>query len=387
MPKILLGVSSSFCANFLKGQIEFLVGQGFEVTIISGEGEEISMLAKKENARLITIPFTQAISPVKDFGQLLQIIKILKKEKPDIVNAGNPKSGFLIMLACWITGFKNRIFTLHGLVSDTKMGFKRWAVSLTEKISCKIAQTVIVVSPSLKIHAENRNILPVNKGIVIEKGSYNGIDTKVFSRTEFLLTQSNELREKIGLQSGAVVLGFVGRLSKDKGIDILFEAFNILVKKYPFLRLVLAGPLSKENKFSELSAHQLYYDERVFYLGKMINVTPVYGIIDILVLPSLREGFGNVLIEAAAMEIPVVASEIPGCKDAVKNNINGYLFEKGNVSELCNYLEKLITDKNIRNEFGQNGKVFVKNNFNNYKIWKGQLDLYNNILIGNNDQQ
>jgi glycosyltransferase involved in cell wall biosynthesis len=383
MPKILLGVSSSFCANFLKGQVEFLVSEGFEVIIISGEGEEISMLAKKENATLITIPFTQSIYLIKDFRQLVQIIRILKKEKPDIVNAGNPKSGFLIMLACWITHFKNRIFTLHGLLSDTKTGFKRWVISLTEKISCNIAQTVIVVSPSLKQHAEKRNILAAGKGVVIEKGSYNGIDTKIFSRTEFLLTQSNELKEKIGLQPDAVVLGFVGRLSKDKGIDILFEAFNTLLKKYPFIRLILAGPLSKENKFSELSAHQLYYDERVFYLGKMINVTPVYGIIDILVLPSLREGFGNVLIEAAAMEIPVIASEIPGCKDAVKNKVNGYLFEKGNVAELCNYLEQLIIDRNLRNELGKNGKQFVKENFNNCKIWKGQLQLYNRMLKEN----
>jgi glycosyltransferase involved in cell wall biosynthesis len=380
MPKILLGVSSSFCANFLKGQVEFLVSKGYDVTIISGPGEEIRMLAKKENANLITIPFSKAISPIKDFKQLIQITRILKKEKPDIVNAGNPKSGFLIMLACWLTGFKNRIFTLHGLASDTKKGFKRWAVSQTEKISCNIAKTVIVVSPSLKVHAEKRNILTAKKGVVIEKGSYNGIDTKIFLRTEFLLTQSNELREKIGLQQDAVVLGFVGRLSKDKGIDILFEAFNLLLKKYQFIRLVLAGPLSKENRFSEISEHQLFYDERIFYLGKLIDVTPVYGIIDVLVLPSLREGFGNVLIEAAAMEIPVIASEIPGCRDAVKNNVNGYLFEKGNVTQLCNYLEKLITDKNLRNELGRNGKAFVKNNFNNYKIWNGQLQLYNKVL-------
>ena len=155
---------------------------------------------------------------------------------------------------------------------------------------------------------------------------------------------------------------------------------NLLVNKYPFIRLVLAGPLSKENRFSEISEHQLFYDERVFYLGKLIDVAPVYGIINVLVLPSLREGFGNVLIEAAAMEIPVIASEIPGCRDAVKNNVNGYLFEKGNVTQLCNYLEKLITDKNLRTELGRNGKAFVKNNFNNYKIWNGQLELYNKIL-------
>ena len=381
MPKIILGVSHSFCANFLIGQVNFLNIEGYEVVIISGPGEEISMLSKKENAKLITIPFSQKISPLKDFFQLLYIIKIIKREKPDIINAGNPKSGFLIMLACWLTGFKNRIFTLHGLVSDTKKGFIKWMIVSTEKISCNIAKLVIVVSPSLKKHAEERKILKKGKGTVLEKGSCNGIDVSIFTRTSDVLHQSEILKEKLGIISDNILIGFVGRLCKDKGIDILFEVFNKLIKKYPFIRLVLAGPILEDNQFSKTSMYQLQHDEHVFYLGKMIDVTPVYGMIDMLVLPSYREGFGNVLIEAAAMEIAVIAPEIPGCSDAVKKNENGFLFEKGNIDELYQYIEKLITNKSLRISFGKKGRLFAEQNFSNCKIWEAQVELYKQLIM------
>lgn len=381
MPKIVLGVSSSFCANFLKGQVDFLVKKGYKVIIISGPGEEISALAKKENATLIAIPFTKKISPLTDFVQLMQLIRIIKKEKPDIVNAGNPKSGFLIMLACFFAGCKNRIFTLHGLLSDTKTGFVRWMITLTEKVSCRVANTVIVVSPSLRQHAEQRNILPAGKGLVIEKGSCNGIDLAVFSRTTTVLDQAKQLKEKSGLNQHHVVIGFVGRLSRDKGIDILFNAFNKLVHKFPMLRMVLAGPVLEENQFSASAMQQLYHDNRIFYLGKITDVLPVYASVDILALSSLREGFGNVLIEAAAMEVPVVAPDIPGCRDAVAQHVNGELFKKGDADDLALKLEKLILDPELRHHYGKTGRQFVEENFSNYKIWNGQLKLYEAMRV------
>lgn len=379
MPKILIGVSSSFCANFLKGQVAFLVKSGYEVVIISGPGEEISLLAKKENARLYTIPFTKKISPFADFFHLLYIIRIIKKEKPDVINAGNPKSGFLIMLACWCIRFKRRIFTLRGLVSDTKTGIRRWLIALTEKISCNLAKVVIVISPSLKEHAERRKILQRGKSIVIEKGSSNGIDLTEFSRSQQVLAHAEELRSRIGLKGNEMIIGFVGRLSKDKGIDMLFAAFNALAGKYPQLRLVLAGPVINENLFSRSTLDQLYSDDRVFYLGKLQEVVPLYALMDILVLSSLREGFGNVLIEAAAMEVPVIVPDIPGCRDAVKAGCNGALFEKGNKDSLAAALDNLISNAALREEYGRHGRDFVQD-FSNEKIWTGQLNLYNNMI-------
>src|SRR5690606_33645706 len=134
------------------------------------------MLAKRENAKLLTIDFTKRVSPFTDFFQLLRLIRILRREQPDIVNAGNPKSGFLIMLACRLTKQKNTIFTLHWLLSDTQKGIFRRLITITEKMCCRIAEKVFVVTPTLKSHAEIRKHLPPGKGFVIGKGSADGID-------------------------------------------------------------------------------------------------------------------------------------------------------------------------------------------------------------------
>jgi len=358
------------------------VANGFKVVIVSAPGEEISMLAKKENAGLITVPFTKKISPLTDLLQLFHIIRIIRREKPDIINAGNPKSGFLIMLACLLTGFRHTIFTLHGLLSDNKKGLLRGIITLTEKISCSIPRMVVVVSHSLRAHAIQRKILDPAKAVVIAKGSSNGIDLSLFSKTGELLNQAKELKKKFGLTDKNIVIGFIGRLSKDKGIDLLFSAFNVLASKYPALRLVIAGPLIPEHPFSSRYLEQLYHDEKVIYLGKQLDIRPVYGMIDMLILPSYREGFPNVLIEAAAMELPVVATDIAGCKDAVLQHSSGELFEKGNAGQLAALVGKLIDNPDLRRQYGSAGRAFVEENFAGEKIWEGQLSLYRKMLEG-----
>jgi glycosyltransferase involved in cell wall biosynthesis len=382
MPKIVLGVSSSFCANFLKGQIDFLVKSGWEVVLISGPGEEISLLAKKEQAKLYTINFTKSIAPFEDLGCLWQIIKILKKEQPDIINAGNPKSGFLIMCAAWLLRIPARIFTMHGLLSDSKKGLVKAIIKTTERISCSIAKEVIVVSPSLKVHAVEVGIVSAAKCVVIENGSCNGVNTTHFQRNPIGLADAEKLERELNWQPENLVIGFVGRLSKDKGIDILFEAFNILAQQYPQIRLLLVGPLETNNPFSKKHIQQLYFDGRISYVGKVYDVVPAYMVMDMLVLSSYREGFGNVLIEAAAMELPVIAPDIPGCRNALQPAVNGLLFKKASVEDLVARMEIYIKDKDLRKLHGTNGRNFVINSFSQEKIWKGQLAIYLQLIAG-----
>jgi glycosyltransferase involved in cell wall biosynthesis len=382
MPKIVLGVSSSFCANFLKGQIDFLVKSGWEVVLISGPGEEISLLAKKEQAKLYTINFTKSIAPFEDLGCLWQIIKILKKEQPDIINAGNPKSGFLIMCAAWLLRIPARIFTMHGLLSDSKKGLVKAIIKTTERISCSIAKEVIVVSPSLKVHAVEVGIVSAAKCVVIENGSCNGVNTTLFQRNPIGLADAEKLERELNLQPENLVIGFVGRLSKDKGIDILFEAFNILAQQYPQVRLLLVGPLETNNPFSKKHIQQLYFDGRISYVGKVYDVVPAYMVMDMLVLSSYREGFGNVLIEAAAMELPVIAPDIPGCRNALQPAVNGLLFKKASVEDLVARMEIYIKDKDLRKLHGTNGRNFVISSFSQEKIWKGQLAIYLQLIAG-----
>ncbi|MBX3241667.1 MAG: glycosyltransferase family 4 protein [Chitinophagaceae bacterium] len=382
MPKILLGISSSYCASFLRGQVSFLSKNGYEVVIISGPGKEIRRLAETEGGRLYEISFTKRITPVKDLLHLWQIIKVLRKEKPDIVNTGNPKSGFLIMMACWLVQNRHRIFTMHGLLSDTQTKFRQRLIAFTEKLSCRIARKVIVVSDSLLQHARERNILAPEKGIVIENGSCNGLDTTYFSNTPALLPEAARLSAQLGLkdEKETFTIGFAGRISKDKGMDILLGAFNMLKQKYRFLQLLVAGPVEYDTRGIANIESLLVNSPDVFCTGMMEDIRPAYHLMDVLVLPSFREGLPNVLIEASSMEIPVIASDIPGCRDALLPGITGELVEKGSINSLATALEKMISNPALRRQYGMNGRKFVEDRFPDYRIWEGQLLFYREML-------
>lgn len=379
MPKIILGVSNSFCAHFLKGQVSFLVDKGWEVIIISAPGEEIELLAKNEKATLYPVKFTKSMLPFYDLVCLFKIISIIKSEKPDVINSGNPKSGFLIMLACWLLRYKNRIFTLHGLVSDNRTGVVKWIIRLTEKISCSIAKQVIVVSSSLQQHAVQEKILVPDKGIVIEKGSCNGVNVHAFSRSSGILDYAHMIKVKLELTDDDFVIGYVGRLSKDKGTDVLFKAFNMLKVIHPQIKLLIAGPVEKQDPFDKRYLHQLYNDDSIKYAGKIFDVVPFYALMQILVVSSFREGFGNVLIEAASMEVPVIAPDIPGCRNAFQPDFNGLLFNKGDAEQLADCIVKYMHDEHLRYTHGINGRLFVQQNFSQQKIWEGQLKIYNQV--------
>ncbi len=379
--KIILGVSSSFCANFLKGQVAYLNKNNFDVIIMSGPGEEIELLAQTEKAKLYTLDFTKRFSVIKDFFILIKIIKILRSEKPDIINAGNPKSGFLIMVAAWIVGAKNRIFTLHGLLSDTQKGVKKKIITLVEKISCNLAQKVIVVSPSLLTHACNRNVLSPKKAICLGSGSSNGVNIDLFQKNEITIAQSSELKKANALEANMFTIGFIGRISKDKGIEFLLDAFLEIKKKYKECRLILIGPYEEDNPISDVHKKLLYsQDHDIFYWGKKAEVAPYYLLFHILVLTSYREGFGNVLIEGASMEVPVIAAYIPGCKDALRNGYNGLLYELGNQNDFINKVCFFMNDVSIREEYGKNGRQLVKENFVNTSIWNLQLQQYQSLI-------
>ncbi len=376
--KILIGVSSSYCANFLKGQIQFLNKNNYDVVIISGEGEEISLLAKEESATLYTVAFTQKYSVLTDFFILRQIVNIIKKENPDIINAGNPKSGFLIMLAAYLLKRKNRIFTLHGLLSDTKTGLIRYLVEKMETLCCYFSHITIVVSKSLMQHAIDRKIVDPKKAIILSNGSTNGINTNTFNKTEELIVEAKQLQKNLNLDPKKFTIGFVGRVSYDKGLTQLLDVF-IALKKEIDIQLVIIGPISTSDPIDKKHLHLLYNEPDVFYLGKILHVAPYYAMFNVLLLPSLREGFGNVLIEAAAMQVPVLASDIPGIRDAVDDTKNGFLVPLQNNTAIANKIKMLYNDKNLQKQMGINGRNFVTQNYTNEQVWKAYLEIYKTL--------
>ena len=379
MPTILFGISSSFCAHFMKGQVAYLVSKGFRVVIISGTGEEISALCAAEGAELIPLPFSRSITPLHDLVLLFRLMRIIQQVKPDIINAGNPKPGLLLTLAAWILRKEGRVFTLHGLVSDSREGFQRWMISQFEKLSCSLAQKVLVVSPSLAQHAIRRGLLSSPKAVVIEKGSYNGIDLHRFQRTPAVMKQVDALRAAQNNMDHHFVFGFVGRITVDKGIDLLMTAFEQLYIEDARVRLIMAGPLDEENALPSALLQRLNHHPGVRLLGKVSDIVPVYPMMQVLVLSSYREGFGNVLLEAAAMDVPVIAPSIPGCSDAMKPGINGLSFLKGDVAALYQTMKTYVDNPSLQAQHASAGRAFAAG-FDPVSIWDGQLAVYQGLM-------
>lgn len=378
--KIVIAISHSFCANFISGQAAFLKNKGHEVVIVSAGGPEVTKLAESEKARLVEIPFSREISLKNDIIALFYVIKFLIREKPDIVNAGNPKSGFLFMLAGILFPTLPMIFTLRGLRSDTLTGLKKKIVYCTERISCKLAKKVIVISPSLKDHAISVGVLSEDNAVVIGKGSSNGVNIEKFHKNATNIKGGLELRSELKIKDTDFVLGYVGRITKDKGIEELYKAFKILCRKRYDIKLILTGPIEDDDPISQTLMHEMQRDENVFMLGKRNDLANVYLAYDTLVLYSYREGFGNVVLEASAMGIPTIVSDIPGARDTTEHMHSGLHVQPKDVGQLAKAIQFYIDHPHIRKQHGDFGSKRAQEFFASETIWFGQLDLYERLI-------
>ena len=379
MPTILFGISSSFCAHFMKGQLAYFAAKGFRVVVVSGAGEEIESLCAEEKAHLITVPFSRSITPFHDLQLLFRLMDVIKEQQPDIINAGNPKPGLLLTMAAWLLAKRGRIFTMHGLVSDARRGWKGSLIRWFEKLSCSLANKVLVVSPSLAQHAINQSILSAKKAVVVLPGSYNGIDLHRFSKTAAVMLEVDKWKQQLGIREGQLVYGFVGRITQDKGIGLMLDAFQQLRQSYPHAVLLMVGPADHENPLPASVQDKLEHGEGVISVGMVKDIVPIYPLLDVLVLGSYREGFGNVLVEAAAMEVPVIAPIMPGCADAMQVDVNGKGFTKGDVSALYDAMLAYARDPALRARHGKAGRTFAAK-FDPQMIWEGQLRLYRSIM-------
>ncbi len=380
--KVLIAISDSFCGNFIRGQAEFLKSKGHEPIIVSPAGKEVEDISKKEECKLIEVPFCREISILEDFKSIKNIIRILKKEKPSIINAGNPKTGFLFTLIGLFFPKIPVIFTLRGIRSDTLTGIKGKIVTFTEYLSCRLADKVIVISPSLKEHAIKRGILSDSKAVLIGEGSSNGIDIEKFKLTDIAKENGKKLREEIGVEEEDILVGFVGRVTKDKGVEELYEAFKIASRSNSKLKLLLVGPIQEADAIDSNIFSEMENDDRVFILGKKDDVTAVYAAINMLILYSYREGFGNVVLEASSMKVPVLVSDIPGLRDTVENNKTGLLIPPKNSDELSKGILFYAKDEKLMKEYGEQGRRRVELSFASNIIWEGQLDLYEKMNEG-----
>jgi glycosyltransferase involved in cell wall biosynthesis len=367
---------------FLKGQLAYMGGRGFEVVVISAPGDgrfpvdEFRLLREREQVSTIGLPMVREISPLKDLVSLIRIYRVLRRLRPAIVNAGTPKAGLLGMIAACAAGVPVRIYFLHGLRLETARGVKRFVLCAAERCASALAHRVICVSESLRRLYVTLGFSTEAKTCVLGEGTANGVDADEFIPT----SQARALRARLRIPDGGPVVGFVGRLTRDKGVPELLDAFDQVVASFPDARLLMLGDFESGDPIPESYIKRLHNHPQVVMTGNVFDPRSYYPIMDVLALPSYREGYGNVVLEAAAAQVPTVAFRATGSVDAVCDGVTGTLVPLGDVDAFARALLRYLSDDFLRHEHGKAGRERVLTHFRPEIIWESLYAEYTRLL-------
>lgn len=359
---------------FLEGQARDMRERGMVVHGIASSGEMLERFASANGAEVHTVEMKRSISPMSDLRAVLELYRIFRRIRPDIVHGHTPKGGLLAMISARLAGVPLRIYQIHGLPHVTATGAKRLILLTCEWISCRLATRVLCVSESIRSKAMTDRVCSAAKSRVIGRGSINGIDTVTKFNPD--RTCRAEARREFGLPPDALVIGFVGRVVRDKGIGELLAAWDTLRNQFPNVHLLIAGPEEHQDSASDLLKAKLAGDSRITYVGAVLSPVSCYAAMDILALPSYREGFGLVSLEAAAMGLPVVATNIPGCIDSVRDGVTGILVPARDPRALAAALGVYIQNSELRRTHGRSGRQRASSEFKQKDIWNALFIQY-----------
>lgn len=360
----------------MAGQLAYLRQQGFDVTLIASPGVDLEQSARREGVNYMPVPMSREITPGKDWTSLLHLTAVLREIQPDIVNAGTPKAGLLGMLAATWAQVPVRIYTLRGLRMETATGIKRLLLTSTERVAAACAHKVICVSPSLRDAFVKYRLGAGNKAIVLGGGSSNGVDAERFAATEARFAEARSIRQSMGIPDEARVLGFVGRLTRDKGVAELMALFQTLEKEHPDLHLLLVGGFEEGDPISARLRDQIWANPRVHITGFVNDTAAYYTAFDLLVFPSHREGLPNVPLEAASAGRPTAGFAATGTVDAVRNGETGTLVAVGDVAGLTAAVQRYLRDDVLLARHGQQAQLRVQSEFRREVIWESLANLY-----------
>lgn len=378
-PVVVTAITSHVSAALIRGQLQYLKNNGVEPVLVSSPGESVKKLASVEGVTLCEIPMEREPSPLKDMLSLARLICLFIKIRPDIVNAGTPKAGFLCMLAAYICCVRGRVYTIRGFRHESLSGISCWIMKCFEKLSCCLSTQVVCISSSVGQIGVHEGILKLGGYQLNGLGSSNGIDLERFNPRRVDLTPVEVLKQRLGVRNGDFIIGFVGRIINRKGVDELVEAFSKVKVAHPHARLLLIGRIESEQSVSDSTLNRISSDEDIISLGFIEDVENYYRVMDLFVLPAHWEGFGNVLLEAAAMGVPVVTCDVTGTKDAMSDGFTGTLVPVKNVDALSKAIASYIVDDELRKCHGENGPTWAQK-FSNVVVWSGLLQLYRSML-------
>ncbi len=380
-PRLVIAVNSAIAVGFLQGQLQFFHDRGFDVTVLCPKRRKNEWeVERPEGVPIIEVPLEREIAPLQDLASLWRLGHIMRELRPTVTNVGTPKAGLLGGFAAWLNRVPCRFYTLHGLRFETTKGLKRRILVYADRLACRFAHRVICVSQSVREKAIASGLTTWERTAVFGAGSCNGVDASRFAATPEMKQRAAELRRRLGIPEQAPVALFVGRLTCDKGIPELMQAFLRLDNQFPDLRLLLVGCFEDGDPLPFDVRIRLETTERVILAGAVNDTRPYYAIADVLVLPSHREGLPTVILEAQAAGKPVVGASATGIVDLVTEGETGLLFPVGDVTALAKALAKLISDKGFATKLGLAGQEQVQRDFRQEQIWQALHREYLEVL-------
>lgn len=364
--------------GMLKGQLRFL-SEKFEVVGVASGEETLQKVTEREGIRTIHVAMHREISLLADIKSLLELIFLFWRERPTIVHANTPKGSLLAMCAAWLVRVPHRIYTVTGLRFETTSGAFRFLLKTMERLTCFFATKVVPEGDGVRATLLRERITrkPMKK---IFNGNINGVDLEFFKRTAEIEHSAQDIREKIGADATTFVFGFAGRIVRDKGVNELTTAFSALKRTHGNVRLLLLGnfedaqdPISKEAR-----AEIFKENSGIFALGFQSDLRPFYAAMDALVLPSYREGFPNVILQAGTMDVPSIVSDINGCNEIIADGVNGTIIPPRDEESLRQAMDFFVKNKTTTVQaMAKRARELVASRYEQHAVWRATLEMYN----------
>ncbi len=372
---IVRAVTVSRSIGFFEPMVGDLQAKGCEIVSVSSPGEDLIRL-RKMGVKTIEVPMERHISIFKDLKSLFNLIHVFRKEKPQMVHSMTPKAGMLCMLAAFLTRVPRRVHTFTGLVWPTATGLKRRILMATDWLTCACATHVIPEGRGVMNDLQNHITKKPMK--VLGYGNVLGVDMDRFSKRPEVMDIAKDIKKE-----GVFTFLFVGRIVGDKGINELTFAFTKLQKKYDNIRLLLVGNF--EHKLDPLKPETLKIineNPDIELLGPKYgdDLLAYYAASDCFAFPSYREGFPNTVMEAGAMDLPCIVTDINGSREIVEHGKNGVIIPSKNTEALYCAMEEMIIDKDKTNEYANNARKMIASRFERSFVCQCLYDFYDEIM-------
>lgn len=358
-----------FCKDLLKD-----LSADYDVVAVSSPGKPLDQLEKREGVRTIAVPMERRMSLFKDLKALISLVRVFRKERPDLVHSITPKAGLLGMMAARLAGVKVRVHTFTGLVFPTATGLKRRILKATDRMTCRCATHIIPEGEGVKRDLEKGRVTKKPMKI-LGFGNVRGIDLDWYARTPEVMEKAGEFARK-----DVFTFIFIGRIAKDKGVEELVAAFLKLLGDRKDVRLLLAGEWEFTDPVSPQTESFLKNTEEINWVGSVPDVRPYLAASDCLVLPSYREGFPNSVIEAGALGLPCVVTDINGANEIIAEGENGLIVPAKDSASLYSAMKLIAEDKELYSKLKEAARPMVASRYERGFVWSCLKAFYKEAL-------